>query len=67
MSASAGYVSHRRRRITVGDNPSERQEESMIVCSALIGHVNGRVTWGEVAVLAIAVVVLSYCKRRYKY
>jgi len=39
----------------------------MIVCNALIGHVNGRVTWGEVAVLAIAVVVLSYCKRRYKY
>jgi hypothetical protein len=51
----------------VRDNPSEVQKESMIVCSSIIGHVNGPVTWQEVAVLAIAVVVLCYCKRRYKY
>jgi len=49
------------------DNSSEMQEESMIVRSTLMGHVSGPVTWGEVAVLAIAVVVLYYCKRRYKY
>jgi len=51
----------------VRDNPSEVQEESMIVGSSIIGHVNGPVTWQEVAVLAIVVVVLYYCKRRYKY
>jgi hypothetical protein len=35
--------------------------------SALLLHINGPVTWGEVAVLAIVCVVLYYCKRRYKY
>jgi hypothetical protein len=35
--------------------------------STLLLHINGPVTWEEVAVLAIVVVVLYYCKRRYKY
>jgi hypothetical protein len=39
----------------------------MIVCSLIVGHVNGPVTWPEVAGLAIVVAVLYYCKRRYKY
>jgi hypothetical protein len=39
----------------------------MMVCSLIVGHVNGPVTWPEVAVLAIVVAVLYYCKRRYKY
>jgi len=49
------------------DNPSGVQEESMVVSSSITGHINGPVTWREAAVLAIAVVVLYYCKRRYKY
>jgi len=61
------YDNHCRRRINVRDNPSEVQEESIIVCSSIMGHVNGPVTWPEVPVLAIVVVVLYYCKRRYKY
>ncbi len=36
----------------------------MIISSAIVGHIKGRVTWGEVAALAIAFVVLYYCKRR---
>jgi hypothetical protein len=41
----------------------------MIVQSSImvVGHIKGPVTWGEVAVLAIVVVVLCYCKRRYRY
>ena len=39
----------------------------MIVSSWFVGHINGPVTWREVAVLAIVVMVLYYCKRRYKY
>lgn len=39
----------------------------MIVCNWTTGHVNGPVTWQEVAVLGIVVVVLCYCTRRYKY
>jgi hypothetical protein len=39
----------------------------MVVSSWITGHVNGPVTWREVAALAIVVVVLYYCKRRYKY
>ena len=62
-----GYVSHCSRRIKVRDNPLEVQEESVIVCSSITGHVDGPVTWPEVAVLAIVVAVLYYCKRRYKY
>ncbi|HZW96499.1 MAG TPA: hypothetical protein VFF64_26380 [Candidatus Eremiobacteraceae bacterium] len=49
------------------DNPSEVQEESMVVSSLITGHINGPVTWREVAMLAIVVAVLYYCKRRYKY
>jgi hypothetical protein len=67
MSAIAGYDSHCRRRINVRDNPSEVQEESMVVSSSITGHINGPVTWQEVAVLAIVAVVLYYCKGRYKY
>jgi hypothetical protein len=29
----------------VRDNASQVQEESMIVCSSIIGHVHGPVTW----------------------
>ena len=39
----------------------------MIVYSSIIGHINGPVTWREVAVLAIVVLVFYYCKRRYWY
>jgi len=39
----------------------------MIVCSSIVGHINGPVTWREFAALAIVVVVLYYCKRRYRY
>jgi len=39
----------------------------MIVYSSIVGHVNGPVTWQEVAALAIVLVVLCYRKRRYKY
>jgi hypothetical protein len=39
----------------------------MIVYSSIVGHINGPVTWREVAVLAIIVVVLYCCKRRYRY
>jgi hypothetical protein len=51
----------------VGDNPSEVQKENMVVSSLITGHINGPVTWREVAMLGIAVAVLCYCKRRYKY
>jgi len=51
----------------VRDNPSEVQEESMVVSSSITGHINGPVTWREVAVLAILVAVLYYCRRRYRY
>jgi hypothetical protein len=42
---------------------------SMIVHSSIMVllHINGPVTWREVAVLAIVVGVLYYCKRRYRY
>jgi|GEM_PF-1254056 hypothetical protein len=39
----------------------------MVVPSLITGHINGPVTWREVAVLAIVVAVLCYCKRRYRY
>jgi hypothetical protein len=38
-----------------------------MVVSSITGHINGAVTWREVAVLAIVVAVLYYCKRRYRY
>jgi hypothetical protein len=34
---------------------------------AAVGHINGPVTWTEAAVLAVVVVVLAYCKWRFKY
>jgi hypothetical protein len=39
----------------------------MVVSSSITGHINGPVSWPEVAVLAIVVAVLYYRKRRYKY
>jgi hypothetical protein len=44
----------------VRDNPSEVQEGSMVVSSLITGHINGPVTWREVAMLAIVVAVLYY-------
>jgi hypothetical protein len=35
--------------------------------SMVVGHITGPVTWTQVAVLAVVVAVLAYCKRRFKY